>query len=247
MAPLINRMRLFFSRFRNRRTVVLLAVLFVLALGHGPILQLLAWPLVAPKSPETQADFYCLQGGELGADGFEPFDSAAAWCAEAPDRKILLLMPPDSRLVEIGAVRPFEWMCRGELDKRQIPASDVLAIHAESSGVWGGAHALAGWLTQHPGAKVLVACNSLNSARQHYVFDKVLGPAAAKRVILGMLPDSKYRMGNWWRSRVGVKGFMYCWLELMYAWAEGDDARPLPAGAAEFQKEIRAKIGEAPS
>ncbi len=239
-------MRLFFSRFR-RRTVVLLAILVFLALGHSLILELLAWPLVVRVSPESQAEYYCLQGGELGADGFKPFHNAATWYAEGPDRKILLLMPPDSRLVEIGAVRSFEWLCRSEMDLRQIPASDVLTIHAESNGVWGGTHALAGWLTAHPGAKVLVACNPLGSSRQRYVLDKVLGPATAKRVKMAILSDSKYSMENWWRTRIGVKGFMYAWLGLFYAWAEGDDARPLPAGAADFQREIRAKIGEAPS
>jgi len=63
---------------------------------------------------------------------------------------------------------------------------------------------------------------------------------------LAMLPDPECRVGSWWRSREGVKDFMYAWLDLFYAWAEGENAGPLPAGAAAFQEEIRAKIGEAP-
>ncbi len=39
---------------------------------------------------------------------------------------------------------------------------------------------------------------------------------------------------------------MYGWLGLIYAWAEGDEARPASAGAAAFREEIRARIGEAP-
>ena len=102
----------------------------------------------------------------MGTDGFEPFDHAAAWHAEAPGRKILLLLPPDSRIVEIGAVRSFERMCRSELDKRGMPPADVLTIRAAARDVWGEAHAMADWLPAHPGATVVLACGPLGSGRR---------------------------------------------------------------------------------
>ncbi len=226
--------------------VILLAVLVLLGLGHAPILRLLAWPLMAREPSRPQADFYCLFGDEYGTDGFGAFDRAADWYAEAPNRKILLLLPPDSRVVEIGAVRSFERTCRSELDKRRIPACDVLAIRAGSHDAWGEAHAMADWLREHPRAKVVLACSPFRSGWLQHVFDKVLGPVTAGRMKLALLPDPECRIENWWRSRAGVKEFMYAWLELVYARAEADDARPLPVGAAAFQKELRAKIGEAP-
>jgi hypothetical protein len=217
----------------------------ILCLGHAFILRMLAWPLIAADSP-PQADFYCLHGGEGGADGYAPFDHAAAWYAEAPGRKILLLLPPDSRIVEIGALRSFEQMCRSELEKRHVPPSDVSCSRGAVYGAWGEAHAMADWLKGHPGASVVLACNPLISGRQKYVFDKVLGPADAARVRLTLLADSEGTVKSWWRSRSGVKDFMFSWLELVYAWAEGDDAREVPLTAAAFQSEIRAQIGEAP-
>ncbi len=234
-----------FSRFRRRRTLIVLAVVVLLGLGHALILQLLAWPLLARESP-LSANVYCLHGEELGVDGFEPFEHAAAWHAEAPGRKILLLLPPDTRVVEIGAVRSFERACRSELDKQRIPPSDVVAIRAEARGAWSEAHALAEWLKEHPGSTVRIACSPFTSGRLRYVFDKVLGPVDAERVGLAILPDPKCRIESWWRSQAGVKAFMFGWLDLIYARAKGAAPRPLPARAAAFQDELRKKIGEAP-
>lgn len=231
-------------RLPSRRTAIVLAVLAVLVLAHGPILRVLAWPLLS-EGPTEQAGFYCLHGDELGADGFEAFDHAAAWHAEAPGGKILLLLPADSRIVEIGAVPSFERMCRKELGKRRIPPSDVETIRAATGKVWGEAHAMHDWLTEHPGATVALACNPLGSGRLRYVFDKSIGRADAARVRLTWLPDPGIDPNAWWRSRNGVKDFMFSWLKLIYAWAGGNDAHPRPAGAAAFQEQIRAKIGEA--
>ncbi len=95
---------------RCRRTMIGLAVLLVLALWHTVILRMLAWPLAAGDS-SAACDYYCLHGGELGVDGFEPFDAAVGWHGKSAGRKILLLLPQTSRIVEIGAVRSFKEMC----------------------------------------------------------------------------------------------------------------------------------------
>jgi len=198
------------------------------------------------EGPAQRADFYCLHGDEFGADGYEPFEHAAAWYAEGPARKVLLLLPPDSRIVEIGAVPSFERMCRSELDKRGIPASDVETARAAPDAAWGEARAMQAWLREHPGATVVLACSPWGSGGLRYVFDKTIGPADAARVRLTWLSEPGTGPDAWWRSRTGVKNFMFAWLALIYTRMEGDSARPLPLGAAAFQKEIRAKIGEAP-
>ena len=105
--------------------------------------------------------------------------------AKPAGRKILLLLPHDSRIVEIGAVRSFEQMCRSELDKRGIPPADVWSIRAEARDVWDEAHAMADWLKEHPGATVVLACSPFGSGRLRYVFNKVLGPADAAAGAVG--------------------------------------------------------------
>jgi hypothetical protein len=230
----------------SRWIVILLAVLIMLGLGHAFILRLVAWPLTAKGALSWQAGFYALHGDEYGADGFEAFDSAAAWYAEAPGRKILLFLPPDSHLVEIGAVRSFERTCRSELDKRRIPMSDVLSVHVASRGAAAEARVAANWLAEHREATVMLACSAFRSNWLRQVFDNVLGPADAGRIEFVMLADPKCRPENWWKSRAGVKEFMYGWLELIYGWSGGDKDCRHPTGAAEFQQEMRTKIGEAP-
>jgi hypothetical protein len=79
-----------------------------------------------------------------------------------------------------------------------------------------------------------------------YVLHKVLAPADARRVHLAILADPGFSLGSWWRSRPGVKAFMYAWLELAYAWAVPGNSRRHPASAQDFQDQVTARIGEAP-
>jgi hypothetical protein len=233
------------KRVPRSRVVVLLAVLLLLALGHTLVLRLLTWPLVAGDS-SLACDYFCLHGGELGAEGYDSFERAAEWHRQQAGRKILLLLPRASRLVEIGAVRSFEEACRSKLGKCGIPAADIQPIRAEALDVWDEAHALSNWLKERPDATVRLACSSFGSGRLRFVLDKVLGPADAKRVQLAKLPDPACSVDAWWRSREGVKEFMYAWLELIYARTYGEQPRVYPLGAAQFQAEMRARFGEAP-
>ena len=79
-----------------------------------------------------------------------------------------------------------------------------------------------------------LACSPLGSGRLRYVFNKVLGPADAERVRLALLAEpgaAARKLGG--GAATACKGFMYGWLELIYAWAQGDDPRPVSAGAAD--------------
>ena len=127
----------------------MLAVLVLLGLGHALILRLLTRPLLASGS-SAECDCFCIHGGELGADGFEPYDAAAAWHGKPDGRRIILLLPRTTRIVEIGAVRSFEQTCLNELSKRGVPAADVWPIRADARDVWDEAHAMDDWLTAHP-------------------------------------------------------------------------------------------------
>ncbi len=237
--------RAVFGSVVSRRTTIVLAVLLVLALLHGVIPWMLAWPFHASSSSKS-ADYFCIHGNELGADGFGALDAAAEWHGKSSGRKILLLLPHINRIVEIGAVPSFEQTCRNELIKRGVPSADVWPIRADALNAWGEAHALSEWLKAHPESTVRIACSPFSSGRLRYVLSKILGPIDSERVGLAILPDPECRVESWWRSRTGVKRFMYGWLELIYVWAKGDGACPEMPDAATFQHEIRTQIGEAP-
>jgi hypothetical protein len=229
----------------GRRMAIALAVLVLLGLAHPVILRLLARPLVADDS-NAACDCFCIHGDELGADGYEPFETAAQWRREQGGRTILLLLPHESRVVEIGAVRSFEQTCRNELAKRRIPSADIDAVHCDALNIWEEARGFSAWLKGHPDATVRFACCPMGSGRLRYVFNKALGPDDARRVHLATLPDPSFSADDWWQSRTGVKAFMYSWLDLAYAWAYPDSPHPYPSDARTFQDEVRARIGRAP-
>jgi hypothetical protein len=232
------------QRHFSRWKIVLLA-LVVLGVCHPVILRLLTWPLVADDAA-AECDCYCIHGAELGAEGFEPFDNAAQWYREQPGRKILVLLPHETRIVEIGAVPSFEETCRKELGKRGIASAAIQPVPADALDVWDEARGISIWMKAHPESTLRIACGPFGGTRLRYVLGRVLAPAEASRVHVASLADPSYSAQNWWRSRWGVKEFMYAWLELGYAWTSSGNPQPRPAGARAFQEEIRARIGEAP-
>jgi hypothetical protein len=221
-----------------------LLALSVILLLHSFILRMLAWPVQSFDPPAT-AGFFCLHGGELGIDGFESLNRAAAWQRETAGT-ILLIVPRANRLVEIGAAPSFEQTCRRELAKRGVPEGDIDAIRADARNTWGEARALGDWLNRHPQATVSLACSPFAGGRLRYVFNKVLGPHDSSRVRLAPLPDPTSAATAWWRSRPGVKDFMYAWLSLAYTWCCGDDEPAVQPTAAAFRMTVAAEIGEAP-
>ena len=128
------------------------------------------------------------------------------------------MLPRASRLVEVGAVPSFEQTCRRGLAKRGVPEDKVEAIRADARNTWDEARALGDWLNQHPQATISLACSPFAGGRLRYVFNKVFGPHNGSRVHLAALPDPSSAAAAWWRSRNGVKDFMYSWLDLAYTW-----------------------------
>lgn len=235
---------------RRRRTLLVLLAAVVLLLLHPPILRLLARPLESADS-DAPSGYFCLHGGEMGIDGFDALERAALWHRTAAEQGraggvILLVLPRTSRIVEIGAVPSFEQTCCRELAKRGVAATDIESIPGNVRNTWDEARALADWLSRHPQATVSLACSPYAAGRRRYVLDKVLGPRDSRRVRLICLTDPACPPACWWKTRAGVKEFMYAWLELLYAWCHGDDVPEPQPSAAAFQSEVRAMIGKAP-
>lgn len=236
--------RNFVLRRVNCRTTFVLLALTVVVLLHSPILRMLAWPVQSFDSPATSG-FFCLHGGELGIDGFEALDRAADWHRETAGT-VLLILPRASRIVEIDAAPSFEQTCRRKLAKRGVSEDKVEAIRANARNTWDEARALGDWLNQHPQATVSLACSPFAGGRLRYVFNRVLGRQNSSRVRLAVLPDPTSDATAWWRSRSGVKDFMYAWLDLAYTWCAGDDEPVVQPSAAAFRMTVAAEIGEAP-
>ena len=240
-----------------RKSIAVAAVLLILVLGHGVILRKLIWPIVDNSATIDNegraggvlpdADYFCLHGSEQSADGFKAIERAAAWYAESSGRKILLVLPRSRRIVEIGAAPSFEETTRRQLAARGVAEDAVLSIHAEARDFWDEAHAMSDWLAADPKGTVAWACSPFTSGRMRHVLNKVLDADAASRVSLVIFADPACPPRNWWRSRNGIKEFMFAWLSMIYVWTEGERRSvATPQRVAEFQSEVRAAIGEAP-
>jgi uncharacterized SAM-binding protein YcdF (DUF218 family) len=227
------------------RTAVVLAVVAAVGLGHAPLLRLLARPLLDRQS-QDEAAWLCLQGSEYGVEGDATFEEPALWYHAAAGRRILLLQPWPHRVVELGVVPSFEQMARRELTRRGVPDVAIVTVEGAARDDWENARRLRAWLEQNAAAQVALVCSQFHSGQVRYVLDSVLDRQSAARVRIRAIADPDYDETNWWRSRRGVKGFMFAWLGLLYARGEGEE-RIAPCGwsVQKYQSLLEETYGKA--
>jgi hypothetical protein len=138
-------------------------------------------------------------------------------------------------------------MVRRELARRGVHDAAITTIAGSARDCWEEAGLLGTWLGQHPGEEMTLVCGRFNSGQVRRILDSVLGRQEAARVRIRALADPDYDETNWWRSRRGVKGFMFGWLGLAYAWGEGKDRIAPPRWSVqEYQSLLDETYGKAP-
>jgi hypothetical protein len=232
-------------RLSRRRWAAIAIVLVVLVL-HTPILRALAWPLIVHE-PSQNARFLCLRGGEHCVDGDDAFPRAADWYHADPARRILVLDSPPSRLVEAGILPSLERRCRTELGRQGVPDEAIQRVPGTSCDDWDNALLLGDWLREHPGERISLLCSRFGGARLRCILDKTVERSAAARIRISAPPIPQGYEVNWWRSRWGIKDFMYAWLSLIYAWCEGEQRVPHQSWSiSDYRAILRKTFGEAP-
>ncbi len=228
------------------RCGVLLAIVLALGLAHAPLLRLAARPLV-DEQPAGDAAFLCIEGSELGVAGDPTLEAVAAWFRADPARRILLLEPWPQRTVELRLVPSFEQMARRGLARQGVPGKSVVTLRGSPRDDWQHAEVLGKWLARQPDVEVVWVADRFQSNRMRYVLRRMLDPAAAARVRILALAAPEYDETNWWRSRCGLKGFLYGWLWLAYAWGEGDaPAPPLRRSVRQYESLLAETYGRPP-
>jgi hypothetical protein len=214
--------------------------------GIGPLLGALAAPLAVEQSP-GDARYMVLRGDERGPSGSHALDEAANFFRAAPTHQIVLIGRRPGRVVELGILPSFVAMSRRELASRGVPGSAMVVAGDTAMDEWDEARLLAAWLHDRPGVTVAFACSQFRSGKMRYVLDRVLSREDAARVRIFSLraPDCDAR--SWWRSRSGVKEFMFSWLEMAYARWEGEN-RPVPQrlDADAYRKKLDRALARAP-
>ncbi len=227
---------------RSRRLLLGLALFGCLWLLRAPLLSGMARLLIADGPP-----------GEFDVVWVRPecdgvFDVVAGLYREAPSRRIVLVEPAPIRLVQVGLVPSFEAICRREFGARGIPQNAVTVVGRGARNGWEEARAAAEWLHAAPDARVLLLCDRFRSGAERSILNAVLGPDAAARVRILALPSRNYDETDWWRSRKGVRQFMYATLSRLYVgWAGEPKEIPERQSPEDFERmldQLAAEVAE---
>ena len=195
------------SSLRKWLVIVCLAALVAVGLAHRSILPVLAAGLIVDERPVGDCTHIVLFGGD------SRYDVAAELVNEDPNRKVVHLGSRQSRLVEFGVLPPGEGRFQEQLQRRGVPAAAIELRGAKLDESWAPIVELNRWLDEHPSAVVIVLCDRFRSGRLRFQLDNVLSPDDSLRVSVRPLPDRRYNESNWWRSRRGVKEFLYASLD----------------------------------
>lgn len=228
---------------KSRWLLAALAVVVILWFFRRPILSGAAWPLIVDDRSEDK-DFDCVW---VHRSADRAYEVAAKLYQERPSRRIVVIEPQPSRLVRLGILPSDEVVLRRELAARGagMPEGAVLVIGRGSRTAWQGARQLAGWLQQHPKARVLALVSRFQSARLRSILDAVLGADDAQRVWILALPDREYDEGDWWQSRMGVKAFMFAWLGRVFtSWAGEPEEPPALLDPDSFDRLVAERSAE---
>ncbi len=212
-------------RWRRTRGIALGVVLLAcIWLSHPAMLRAVARALIVDHG-QGRLDYVWIRTNDTPfCDGDRCYDHAARLYHEDTSRRILLMEPRASRLVEIGALPHFETVARSQLQARGVPDKAITAIDGEPATIWDEAHLVDAWMQEHPSAEVLLLCDRLESRHRRQVLDTVLEPDHAARLRVLALPDRRYDETNWWKTRRGVKSVFCGYVLLAYAWCQGEDA-----------------------
>ncbi len=222
------------------RVVVGVAVLVCLWWLRAPILSGVAGLLIW-EDPPDDCDVVWIRPRCDGA-----FDVAAGLCRQLPSRRVVLVEPALTRLVQAGFVPTFEAICRRELEARGVARDWVTVIGRGARNGWEEARLAAAWFEANPTSRVAVLCDRFSSAAMRSIFTAVLSPEQAARVRIVALPSRRYDEHDWWQSRTGMRQFMYAAIARAYVrWVGEPDEVPEAQSPEDFEQMLDRLVAEA--
>jgi hypothetical protein len=209
--------------------LVLLGLIVLAAVFHGPLLTAPAARLVLP-SEEHSADVALVGGGD------RCYERIAERFREGGCDTVMIFRSRGSRLTELGILPTGDELAHRELAAHGVPEQALLmldpVIHAEIDHL----AVLERWLKSHPDRRIAVYCDRFSSRRLRWAYDRELEPDTAARVMFVPLPDRRYDETNWWQSKVGIKAFFKAWFLVGYDCLCGEQPpRKAPLSAEEYE------------
>jgi len=226
-------------------------VTLLLALGLGvlfraPLLQAAGGMLMVQEGPGTALTLCLRTGDGFSPDGDIDFARIPEVMRQAGLSRVILLEPRPRRLVRDGLQPTFAQLARQELERQGIAAGQVSTVDVGSRTFWEDARAVGGWLEEHPGEELVLLCEPFKTAAHRWILDQTLLPADARRVHVRSLPSRQFDVAYWWRSRLGVKTFMFSALGFLYGRLHGEDyQRPETWDPDAYEARLKASLPDA--
>ena len=107
-------------------------------------------------------------------------------------------------------LRPYagiEELMQRDLKGLGVPANAIVPVTHRGTNTREEAIADAQAIAAHGWKKVLLVTSNYHTRRADYIFERTLPAGTELRVISA--PDSEYDPNNWWRTRNGLKRFLY--------------------------------------
>lgn len=215
----------------------MLLVAALLAWFHAPLLRALAGPLVVDQTGD-EARYVLVLEGMAGGDG--RYAAAAELHRQVSTRRIVVVPQVRQRVVRLGILPPLEAIAQRELTRQGVPPQSVELLPGKAIDEWSTVRLLDSWLKQHPDSKLVVLADRFQSRYVRHVLDTLLDAQDAARVSIVTLRDRRFDESDWWRSRCGMRGLVFGYLQLAYAHVVGE---PQAAGAEwdpdQYEQELR--------
>jgi uncharacterized SAM-binding protein YcdF (DUF218 family) len=175
--------------------VVLVAILYV---ARHPILRFAGDFWIVDETPQVSDVIVILSDDNYGADraarAAQLFKSGMAPRVLASGR----LLRPYAGIAEL---------MERDLKALGVPANAIVPVTHRATNTREEAIADAQAIAAHGWKKVLLVTSNYHTRRANYIFERALPAGTELRVISA--PDSEYDPNNWWRTRNGLKRFLY--------------------------------------
>ncbi len=226
-----------------RRTLLFATLAVAVWLLHAPLLQFLAQLLIADQ-PDGDYQLVCIASRNGWPADDWCYDAAAERFLAKSSCNILLVQPPDNRLIELGIAPTFEAISRRELELRGVPQTSISVVRSKICGERAAIEAIRPRLSQQPNNSAVLLCNLFYSARIRLLVDRVLDPNQATRVRVRGVPSQQCDATNWWKSRDGYKVFGDAWLRQLFHWCGGSDEAASSYSADDYQRKVLQSFSE---
>ena len=129
---------------------------------------------------------------------------AAALVEEGWARRVLVAKSAPNPFTTDKILPPPHEVNRGILVNRGVPADNVIILPGAAETTFDEAQALATFLKDRPGARVIVVTSDYHSRRSRWIFQRTL---AGRSDVLSFVsaPTDYVDMDQWWREQWGMK------------------------------------------